>query len=70
MEDIALPDQFLAVPLGLGSLPPQPLQIVTPASRCSPGLPSPGHPGGQRALVDPEILRDLGDRLPGLRHDP
>jgi len=35
-----------------------------------PGLSIVGHPIAQRALMDAEVPRDLGDRLARFTHDP
>jgi hypothetical protein len=43
---------------------------VTPAARRGTRVTGPRYPTGRRGLVDPQILRDLGDGLAGLGDDP
>jgi hypothetical protein len=57
-EDITLHDQFLVIPLGLGALPPQPLQLVTTAGRYRPSPAGAGDPARQGGLVDPQVFGD------------
>src|SRR5450631_1453529 len=61
----------------LGVLPAQPdqlgpLTLTQPTVTIGPlpGPPIGRHPVPQSALVDPQVPGHLGDRLPGLPHDP
>src|SRR3954462_1282400 len=64
LEDIALHAQ-------LGVLRAQPLELLDVALGQAVGaLPRLGHPVAQRALVDPQVPGDLGDRLVRLLNDP
>src|SRR3954468_10416196 len=67
LEDIALHAQ-------LGVLRAQPFELLDvtggQAVGALPGLPRLGHPVAQRALVDPQVPGDLGDRLVRLLNDP
>lgn len=69
-EDITLHGQILVVLLQLRVLTAQPGQFLGLAlAPAAAGPLGPRDPARQRGLVDTQVRCDLGDRLPGLRHD-